>query len=81
MNLHHPSAECAGSWVRTASDVGTAWRCTRCGATHPGDDVAAREAIWREYEMDLLFFRLGAQGRLLMTKKKHAGGTTPRDGG
>ena len=66
MNLHDPTVECPGQWVRRSTESGTEWRCTRCGTVFSGDDASAREAIWREYELELLFFRLGAQGRLLL---------------
>jgi hypothetical protein len=66
MDLHHPAVDCPGQWVRAGGEGGKGWRCTRCGAVYSGDDATARDAIWREYEMELLFFRLGAQGRLLL---------------
>lgn len=72
MDLHQPSVDCPGQWVRSGDEAGKTWRCTRCGAVYAGDDATARDAIWREYEMELLFFRLGAQGRLLLGVERAA---------
>jgi hypothetical protein len=66
MELHHPEGECPGQWIRSSSTSASEWRCTHCGAAYAGADISAREAIWREYELELLFFRLGAEGRLLL---------------
>jgi hypothetical protein len=72
MELHHPEGECPGQWVRTTTPPVTEWRCTHCGAAYSGDDISARESIWREYELELLFFRLGAEGRLLLGAERSA---------
>jgi hypothetical protein len=74
MELHHPAGECPGQWVRTPGASASQWRCTHCGAAYAGADITAREAIWREYEMELLFFRLGAEGRLLLGAERSARG-------
>ena len=66
MDLHHSREECPGRWVRSEERRVGEWRCTHCGAAYAGDDIAARESIWREYEMELLFFRLGSEGRRLL---------------
>jgi hypothetical protein len=73
MELHDKTGECPGQWVRTSSGQ-SEWRCTHCGAAYGGDDISAREAIWREYELELLFFRLGAEGRRLLGVERTARG-------
>lgn len=77
MELHHQSGECPGRWVRSEGRPVSEWRCTHCGAAYSGDDITARESIWREYEMELLFFRLGSEGRRLLGGER---GSSPAGG-
>jgi hypothetical protein len=72
MELHDQTGECPGQWVRMTTSRQSEWRCTHCGAAYGGADIAAREAIWREYELELLFFRLGAEGRRLLGVERTA---------
>jgi hypothetical protein len=72
--LHDHAGECPGQWVRATAEARSEWRCTHCGAAYSGADITAREAIWREYELELLFFRLGAEGRLLLGAERIARG-------
>lgn len=65
MELHRDLRECPGHWTRRPRGPRIEWRCSACGATHSAEDQAARAAIHREYEMEVLLFRLVAEGRQL----------------
>jgi PHP family Zn ribbon phosphoesterase len=63
--LTHTTEDCAGRWQRIEAARRATWRCSRCGASYR-DGVAVRFAVLREYDLELIIFRLVREGRRLL---------------
>jgi hypothetical protein len=71
LHLIHRTDDCHGRWQRGEEAAGVRWYCGQCGAIYP-DGVPVRFAVLREYDLELILFRLGREGRRLLSTSPEA---------